>query len=162
MDITPQKLQGFSLFELVIVLVVISILWIFTYFSLQDITNNLEGQAQQIANDIRYAQSLSMTRGQRYRWVRASATTYQILNASGSPVTMIKGNTTVTLNSAISFGTLTNLPSNLIAFDGLGTPYIDTALPGTALSSTANITLTAGGQTKTIIISPGTGRVSVQ
>jgi hypothetical protein len=74
---------------------------------------------------------------------------------------LAEGNTTETLNSGITFGTFTNLPSNLIAFDSNGAPYTNTSLPGTALSSTATMPLTGDGSTETISISPQTGRVTI-
>ncbi len=159
---TFAKQSGFTMFELIVVIVLISLLSVGVYFNWPGSTINLDGQIHQLANDLRYTQTLSMTTGQRYRWVKTSSTTYQIVNFSGTPITLALGNTTLTLNSGITFGTLTNLPNNLIAFDGLGAPYTDAASPGTALSSTASIVLTAGGATKTVSITPETGSVAVQ
>lgn len=157
---TIPKEMGFTLIELIIVIIVISIIAVAAFPKWPGLTINLGGQTNQIADDIRYAQALSMTTGQRYRWVRVSTTTYQVLNAAGSAIPLGLGNTTVTLNNGMSFGTLTNLPNNLIAFDGLGTPYTDTG--STLLASTATIPITAGSNTMTISISPETGRVIVQ
>lgn len=162
MEITLRKQNGFTLVELIIVIIVISIVSIFALFRWQGTTINLEAQAQQLAGDIRYTQALSMTKGERYRWVKISSATYQIQNAAGTAMTLAQGNTTVTLNTGITFGALTNLPNNLVAFNGSGTPYTDTGSPGTALATIATIPLTADGETKTIAISSGTGRVIVQ
>lgn len=152
---------GFTLLEFVIVIVMIGIMSVFALFQWQGSTITLEAQAQQLAEDLRYTQSLSMTKGQRYRWVKTSANSYQILNSAGTPITFARGNTTITFTGNIVFGTLTNLPSNLVAFDGKGAPYTDTGSPGTALASTATIPLTADSETKTVSISPETGRVIV-
>jgi len=154
------KQGGFTLIELTIVIIILSVLAATAFFSWPATTLNLDGQANQIAADIQYAQTLSMTSGQRYRFVKLSSTTYQILNASGSTVSLY-GRSTVTLNGNITFGTLTNLPNNLVAFDGEGSPYTDTGSPGTALASTATINLSASGQTTTVSITPQTGRVTV-
>lgn len=162
MDIKNKMQKGFTLVEFVIVILLVTILSVMVVFSWQGSTITTEGQAQQVANDIRYAQSLAMTGGQRYRWVRVSATTYQVQNNSGTPVMLALGSTTGTLSSGATFAAFTNLPSNLIAFDGQGTPYTDTGSPGTALSSSASIPVTAGEQTSTVVISPQTGRVIVQ
>ena len=155
-------LKGFTLIELVMVLILISILAVFASINWPGRSINLAAQAEQLVNDIRYAQTLGMTKGQRYRWVKTSATSYQITNNSGTAIIMPSGGTTITLGTGISFGTLINLPNNLIAFDGQGIPYIDTATPGTALAANASIPLTADGQTKTIVVSPQTGRVIIQ
>ncbi len=157
-----SKQAGFTLFELIIVIILMAILSLGVYLKWPGSSINLAAEAQQIANDIRYAQSLAMTNGQRYRFVKTSANTYQIVNNAGTAIKLALGNTTMTLNSGISFGTLSNLPNSLIAFDGLGIPYTDTATPGTALSATATIALTASGDTVTISIAPETGRVLVQ
>lgn len=162
MDIMLNRQQGFTLIEAVMVIIIIAILTVFAFSAWQGPTINLGGQAQQLANDVRYAQSLAMTKGQRYRWVKTSANTYQIQNNAGSAILLAGGTTTATLNSGITFGTLTNLPNNLVNFDGRGTPYSDTATPGTALSADATIPITDSGQTHTITISFGTGQVAVQ
>ena len=115
-------------------------------------------------NDIRYTQQLSMTRGERYRLVITPATNaYKILNSAGTAITMPTGNATVTLKSGITFGALTYLPNNLIVFDCQGIPYTNTVAShgGTLLGNTATIPLTAGSLTKTVSISPETGRVTV-
>jgi prepilin-type N-terminal cleavage/methylation domain-containing protein len=158
-----QKIIGFTLIELIIVIVIIAILAVIPFFNWPSTSLNLDGQAQQLANDIRYTQSLSMTKAQRYRLViTTGSSSYQILNSAGTAVRFASGNTTVTLASGISFGTLTNLPNSLIVFDGDGIPYTTTGSPGTALSANASIPLQAGGNTKTVVIVPLTGKVNVQ
>lgn len=152
---------GFTLIEMLSVIILISILSIFVVINFPRYSINLGGQAQQIANDIRLAQTLAMTRGQRYRWIRLSSTTYQIVNSAGIPLLMPGGTTIVTLSTGITFGTLTNLPNNLINFDGKGIPYTDTSSPGTPLAANASIPLTASGDIETITVNPGTGRVVV-
>jgi prepilin-type N-terminal cleavage/methylation domain-containing protein len=153
--------SGFTLIELVLVIVIMSFLSVGVYIAWPGSTINLKGQADQIASDIRYAQALSMTKGERYRWVKTSSTTYQITNSSGTAILLAGGSTTVTLNSGMAFGSFTDLPNNLVVFGGNGTPYTDTGSPGTALASTAIIPITAGSETKNISISPETGRVIV-
>jgi len=158
-----RKIQGFTLIEVIIVIVIVSILAVAPFVSMPGSGLNLSGQAQLLANDIRYTQSLSMTKAQRYRLViTAGSNSYQILNTAGTAVRLASGNTIATLNSGISFGTLTNLPSSLIAFDGDGIPYTTTGSPGTALSANASIALQSSGSTTTVVITPLTGKVNVQ
>lgn len=153
--------KGFTLVELVMVILLLGILSAGTYFIWPRDNINLGAEAANLASHIRYAQILSMTKGQRYRFVKTSSTTYQIANSAGTAIQLPSGQTTVTLQAGIAFGTLTQLPNDLIAFDGKGIPYIDTGSPGTALASTATIPLTASGSTTlTIQIDPETGRVS--
>jgi len=153
---------GFTLLEMVIVIALMAILAAIAIARWPGVNLNLNAQAQQLANDIRYTQSLAMTRGQRYRLNLLTATTYSITDLSGNAVgNNVTGNNTVTYGTGITKGTTSNLPNNLIAFDGQGIPYID-ATAATALTATASISLTAGSVTRTLQISPETGRVIVQ
>jgi len=148
--------------ELLMTMIIGSILAIGTYLAWPTITINLGAQADLLADEIRSAQAFSMSKGQRFRFVSTSTTQYQITDGSGNPITLYTGQTTGTLTTNVTFGAFTNLPNNLIVFDTAGNPYSDTLTPGTALSSAATIPVTAGGLTKNIVISPGTGRVIVQ
>ena len=154
--------DGWTLIELIVVVVLISIIGTYSYFSMQSATINLGAQASQLASDIRYAQAQAMTKGQRYRWVKTSSTTYQIQNSTGMAIPLAQGSTTAVLGTGIVFGSIVNLPNSLINFDGQGTPYVDTSVPGTALSSNATIALVSGSETRTVTIAAGTGSVSVQ
>ena len=157
-----NKVNGFTLIEVIIVVLAIAILAIYPLIKWPGTSINLDAEAERLASDIRYAQSLSMTKGDRYQFVRTSSTTYQIRSSTGTPVLLGQGSTTVTLNSGITFGTFTNLPNNLVFFDGAGTPYTDNNSTPTALSATASIPITAGGNTQTITITPETGSISIQ
>lgn len=159
-----SKIHGFTMLEMVVVILVLSIISVTVIYNWPGTTINIDAQAREFANDIRFTQSLAMSRDERYRIIEASSTTYQILNSSGSTVPLPNGLATATLNSGLSFGAWSNLTNHLIAFDGRGTPYLDAATPGTplAVGTTYSITIIGGGNTKTITIAPLTGRVSVQ
>jgi prepilin-type N-terminal cleavage/methylation domain-containing protein len=157
-----NKVNGFTLTEIVIVILVVGILAIYPLIKWPGTVINLDAEAERLASDIRYAQSLSMSKGSRYEFIKTSSNTYQITTTTGTPVILGKGITTVTLNSGITFGTFVNVPNNLIAFDGLGIPYTDNASTPTALASTASIPITNGSNTKTLTISPDTGSISIQ
>ncbi len=148
---------GFTLLELTFVMMVIAIISVIVIPSWTATSLSLEMEAKRVLNDIRYVQMLSMNSGQRYRWVRVSASVYQIVNESGTAMIMPSGATQVTMTSGVTIGTLTNLPNNLIAFDSQGIPYTTSTYPGTALAATASIPLTAGGVTRTIQITAQTG-----
>lgn len=149
--------SGFSVLELILVIAIMGIL---AFVAIPRWSHNkilVEFEARRVLNDIRFAQAMSMASGQRYRWVRTSSTSYQITNEAGSAVMMPSGGTSLTLTSGVSFGSFTNLPSNLVAFDSRGRPYTTSTYPGTALASSATIPLTGAGQTATITITPTTG-----
>jgi len=149
------KRKAFTLIELVVVMVIVGVIAAVTLIKWPGSSLMLEQQADRLKHDIRYAQNLSMTQGERYAFIKTASNTYQIQNTAGS--VLIE---TITLGSGITFSSLINLPNNLVAFDSKGTPYTDAGSPGTALATTASIILTQNGQTQTITITPETGYVS--
>ena len=153
----PQRgrFGGFSLLELVTVLLMVGILAVFAaprLFTVQSIT--LPAVAAQMISNIRYAQSLSMSQGQRYR-VNFTATTYQITDMSGVPI--VQPVTASTAAISVSPATLSGpLINNYVAFDTKGAPFVSAT---TALAATATITLTSGSDASSITVMPETGRV---
>jgi prepilin-type N-terminal cleavage/methylation domain-containing protein len=154
--------RGFTLIELVMVIMIIGILSVTVAMQWQGYNINLGAKAYQLESDIRFTQALSMSTDQRYYLsITTSTSSYQIKNAAGTAIVLGNGATTATLGTGISFGTLTNLPNNLIAFSGAGIPCTSTGSAGTVLASTATIPLTTGTLTLTISITPTTGMVSI-
>lgn len=148
--------HGFTLIELVVVLVLLGIVAAMVGVRLSASTSNLGAVADQLASDIRYAQSLAQTRAQRH-CVNLAANGYTVTNnncvtavnlpASANPVTLAPGVTLATTNALLSFNTL-------------GQPFTDAAATA-PLAAPAVITLSAGGQSQTVRVTPVTGRVSV-
>jgi len=157
-----MKYSGFSVIELIVVLLVVGILAAALMPRSTDRAVSVAAQADQLANDIRYVQSMAMTQGQRYR-ILLTTTTYAIIAVSGSvavPHPATGSTTPVPLASGVTITIPpTNLPNNLIAFDGRGIPYTDSAAT-TLLAANAVITLTGAGGSNTLTISPQTGTVT--
>jgi prepilin-type N-terminal cleavage/methylation domain-containing protein len=151
---------GFTLVEMVIVILIISILAVAVYTQLPSVQLNVAATAQQVANDLRYTQALSMYSGQRYYLNGLSGNTYDIVTVGGSAIMLARGSTVATFPNGITFGTATNIPGGLVGFTGRGAPITDTS--GTLLTATGIVTITSGSQTMSISISPVTGRVIVQ
>ena len=152
------RFRGFSLIELVTVLVIVGILAVFAaprLFTVQSIT--LPAVAAQLLANIRYTQSLAMSQGQRYR-INFTATTYQITDMSGAPI--VQPVTASTAAISVSPATLSGynppLTNNYVAFDTKGVPYTSATA---ALAATATISLTSGSDTSNITVVPETGRV---
>lgn len=156
-NIKRISVNGFTVLELVLVILIIGVIAVATVPNWTATQQGVEYEARRLLGDLRYTQAMSITTGQRYRLVITSSNSYQILNQSGSPVMLPTGGTSLTLSNNITFGSLTNLPNSLVAYDSNGAPYVDTGSPGTALSSTAVIPLVSGSATRNVSITPGTG-----
>jgi prepilin-type N-terminal cleavage/methylation domain-containing protein len=158
-----MKKSGFTLIELIVVILVMAIMARIAVARWPGNNITLNAQAQQLGSQIRRTQALSMSQGQRFR-LNLSSGSYSITNSAGTTyfTDTIRGQNTLTFPSGITASWSTAiLSSNLISFDGNGTPYTN-ATATVALASTAVITLTSAGYSRTVSISPGTGRVIVQ
>lgn len=150
--------DGFSLVELVVAISLVAILAIAVYPRFSESPLTLDAQAQRLAGDIRYAQSLSMTRGQRYcvYLVQASAS-YELRTSScSSAVSHPASGASSTVMERVSF-TAAGLSTSYIEFDTKGRPTTISPVTGTAV-----ITLSADANTRSVNVSGVTGRVIVQ
>ena len=161
--------RGFTLIELVMVLLLVAILAFVVTPRSSENTIELSSQAEQVAADIRYAQTLSMTRGaalggQGRYCIFFTATGYQYRNNGNSyatPCTVAVNHPATGSSAAIVLAgtavSTANLTGNYLEFDTKGQPT-SLAAPNTD----ATITLTATGGPRTVVVSPITGRARVQ
>ena len=154
-----QPARGFTLIELVMVIVLLGVLAALVSMRMPGDGINVGAQAEQLASDIRYTQSLAMSRGQRFR-INFTASTYQITNDTG--VAQVHPGTGLTAAVALAPAVLSGynppLTNSYLAYDSLGVPYTD---PTTALAALATLTLTSSGEAITVRVAPQTGRVQV-
>jgi MSHA pilin protein MshC len=156
--------RGFTLVELVMVILLAAIIAYAAFARLPSKgALTIAAQAEQLAADVRYAQMLSQTRGERF-CLNLAANSYQLTTAASGCATGAPHSAGYTGSIALDGITLswTNLPANYVVFGDVGVPYIDAVTPGTALAANAVITLSGDGGPKTVTISPVTGRVRVQ
>jgi MSHA pilin protein MshC len=149
---------GFSLLELVAVLSIVGLLAVFALPRLTSAPGvTLSAVAEQVAGSVRYAQSLAMSRGQRYR-VAFTATSYQITDGGGAPIVqpMTSGTGPVSVAPATLSGFNPPLTAGYVAFDTRGAPYVSATLP---LAAAATIVITSGSDTASVTVAPETGRV---
>lgn len=150
-----MKAKGFTIIELIIVLVIISII---TYLSISRPNDSPElgAQAQKMASDIRYIQFLAMSRHEMLK-VNFSSSNYSMTESDGTTAVILP--TTNTNSASFETGTTASASASEVYFDFLGIPYATTT---TALASNVTITLTAtDGNTKTLTLSPETGYVAI-
>jgi type II secretory pathway pseudopilin PulG len=153
---------GFTLIEMVMMLILIGILAVvFVPRAPSKGALTFAGQAQQLASDIRYVQTLSMTRGQRH-CLNLTSTGYSMTTSNCSTSVGVEHPAGAVFPIALEGVTLswTNLPGNLVTFTGKGEPYTDAAA-ASALAANAVITLNGDGGTGYVCVSPATGRVFV-
>jgi MSHA pilin protein MshC len=150
--------SGFSLVELVIVILLIGILAaaVFPRFSSPPIT--VGAQADQMAADMRYVQSLSMSRGVRYcLYWGSSNSAYEIRNNNcTTAVTHPGSSSTTTALSNVTF-TASGFSVAYLEFDTKGRPTTITSL-----ASGASLALVRESESRVITVSGETGRVKVQ
>jgi MSHA pilin protein MshC len=168
--------RGFTLIELIMVLVLIGIVALFAAPKLGNMTTtNAAVFADKLRADIRYAQNLAMTRGRRTR-VQFTATIYSVTQDAGATgicdlfpsVTDPAGSGALLVQ--INTGNYTGItigPSRLcLEYDSAGKPYDCTVAPAPgACATTQNgmtITVIANGVTTvdTVKITSQTGAVN--
>jgi prepilin-type N-terminal cleavage/methylation domain-containing protein len=146
----PQA--GFTLLELVAVLLLLAILSTSLFLRWSPGKSTLNAQANQLAASLRHAQSLALAQGRSLRFDVQSAASYAITD----------GATTITdPQGLVQSYTLANgvtLAGNDLDFDSLGRP-IDAG--NNLIAVVETWILTADGATVTISVSPLTGFVTV-
>lgn len=138
---------GFTLVELVIVIVVLGVISAYAVMkSVSPAEFTLPSQAQKLASDIRHAQTLAYTSGNRMRLTITAGTngTYGVTCVTGSAPCNTDFSVTLQKDVVLA-GTPTTLD-----FTSLGQP-----------SAGASYTLTSGSSTVTVAVAALTGLVTV-
>jgi len=157
--------RGFTLRELIIVLVIVGIISAVALSRTGNDPVMLSTQVDQLAGDIRYVQALAMTQGQRYIVSFPSAASYRFLDSAGNPVVhpASGSNAAVVLGAGATLALAATAPvGNALGFDGRGIPYSVTT-PATfngALTAAATVALTKGTATQSVTVTHLTGRVT--
>ena len=153
--------RGFTLVEIVVVMFLISIIT-FAVFSHSITTDqiNFVGQVDKIRQHIRYAQSLAMKRNEIWG-ITSDANKYSLFKKNTSNKVQIPGEQ----NAEIYLSDLgVTMNSFTVYFNKkFGVPYLS-ILFNTPVDSDnpLSIVITAGSQTRTLVITPETGLIIAQ
>lgn len=155
--------RGWSLVELVLVLVVAGLLAFFAVRSFQPKEAIALEQAERLRNDLRHMQMLAMTWGQPLR-LTAGATSYSVscVTASASPpcnaspvIDPATGNPySVTLEPGLTLAG----PGFTLDFDALGRPRNGASL----ITAAATFTISGASAARTVTVAPITGFAAAQ
>ncbi len=154
--------KGFTLIELVMVLILIGIIAVVAIPKLSDITaTNAGAFAKKLRADMRYAQDLAMTRNQRARVTfRTSPNGYDI-TLGGNPVTDPATGSpfSITLNTGQYAGisiSAVEFAGSYVEFNTLGVPFES----GGMLAASKSVTVSGGSISQNVTVQPQTGAVN--
>jgi Tfp pilus assembly protein PilE len=152
--------RGLNLIQLAIVLVVIAVISSIVTFSWPQLTIEVRNQSQQLTSDLRYAQHLAQVRHVRTR-INFSSGQYSMTELNGSTAINFpaSGGNIITMPTNVTISD-SGLPNDYVVFGEKGAPYTTNTTPGTALASTATITLTGPNSSHAVTIAPETGAIS--
>ena len=144
---------GFTTIELIVVLLLIGLLSAIIIMRLPpQAAYDLDAQKESLLRDLRLTQVLAMSYNQPYQIVFGPMS-YQIQNQNGTPYAHPVSGTITTLPSDVTLSST----QGTVRFDNRGIPCNTS---NNALTSPVTLTLTAGEETKTLVIEPDTGFAS--
>lgn len=150
--------RGFTLIELVIVIVVVGIITIAVVSADWTSGPSLNATVNQIASRIRYAQNLANTRDTPYRLTFGS-NNLSLTSSDGVTAVNFPSSTSNTLALPSGYTwVVSGLTNSYLIFNRDGYPYIDSAI-ATQLTANATIAVSLDGNTQTVTISSLTGMV---
>lgn len=157
MKTVKKRNSGFTLVELVTVIVIMSVLIAVVYAKFLDINPiNLSSEADVLKSHLRYAQSRAMNTNAVWG-INISGSNQYSLFRDGSTANSVllpgQDSLTLTLPAGISFSA-----TGIISFDTWGKPYTNAAGTASQVGSRV-ITLTLGSLSQSITITQNTGLI---
>lgn len=167
-----MRSKGFVLIELVIIMIIIGILAVFVFVALSPYREvKLDAAAQKVAADLLYVRNLALSTA---GWYGVSfevdpVNTYTIYQTDGTTDTIVENPAQLGKDfivelydyySGVKIDSVNIGGGSKVEFHPLGTPYNDKN--GSAETVTGLVTIEYSGLTRTIQITPNTGRTSIQ
>lgn len=149
---------GFTLIEMITVLIIIGILSAAIFSRGSSLNSDLSARTSEVRAQLRYLQLMAMKTGATYLVLKNDQTSssYWAYNSANETKHLaLPGEESGTVS--LTGKAMTMSPSFIISFDRFGIPY--TGNPQVKLAANATITITAGGQSGTLTVTPETGFV---
>jgi Tfp pilus assembly protein FimT len=165
-------MRGYTLIEMTVIIVIIAILALMSFIAVSASikAGRLSSASDRIVSDLRYAQSQANAYGEWYgvRFDVDPVNTYTIYSTTGTSDSVADNPSKRVTNFIVNVQTDSNLTitsvniagGNKVEFSPLGTPYNDKT--GSAIASEGQVVISNGSSTRTIRITPNTGRIYVQ
>jgi prepilin-type N-terminal cleavage/methylation domain-containing protein len=150
---------GFTILEIIVVLLLMSIVAATVLGrSITSSTLDLNSATDKVRNQLRYAQAEAMKRSDAVWGISYASGDYWLFRSTPSDRVKLPGGDSdhVRLTNGIVLSGLSN-----VYFDRIGKPYTAYTSPSTntALAAQMTITLSAGGDNRTITVTPETGLI---
>ena len=160
--------EAFTLVEILVVVVILGIAMVMAVPMFSSAASvQVDSAANMIASDLEYARSMAITKQQSYgAQFYVDTDKYRIIDHNSNVVEhpINRGNFEIIFPSQrnlnqVDISGIDIDGSDKVSFDYLGSPFNNT---GTAMNNEGVITISAGGITKTVRISPVTGYVRIE
>lgn len=151
--------KGFTIVELVVVLIIISFMIFSITLSPQPNTLSLKAEAQLLTSQLRRLQYQAISGNKRTK-ITFSSQSYSLRDITYNQdiLDLRTGQNIISLPSGQTLST-SGLPNSYIVFDSQGIPYVDEI--STPLTQAAIITISESGNQFQVEIRPRTGKVKV-
>lgn len=161
MNIHIKENHGFTLLEVIAVIILISVVTAITVSRFLFSDADLIGRTEVIKTQLRYAQSQAMNSSKIWG-LHCNGLSYWLFkngSISDDDKVLLPGENSNTVD--LSDKSISSMEAFTISFDDRGIPYTDVSASDgeelTAGDDETDITISAGGESRTITITPNTG-----
>ncbi len=150
--------SGFTLFEIVAVLIVMGIITAFAVGRVADNKPELIAQKEVLKVHLRYAQSRAMNSNDNYG-IESNGNTYWLFRVSSANRVNFPGEQSDHIDLSALGLSLSMTDGNIVCFNSKGVPYtdFDTDNAGNLQTEDRTLTLSSGSDSESIIITKNTG-----